>query len=618
MMMTSLRLRPRRLAGPWAASCLLASLLSAVPLAAAPAAPPADSVYRHGVVYTVDAADSVAQAIAVSGGRIVYIGTDAGVRGMIGKNTRTVDLGGRMLMPGLVDGHMHPLEGGTSLRKCNLNYAPLTVAEFQARIQACIDANRKAPPEAWLEVVNWFRYDMRPKGVEVTRATLDALSTPRPIFVRDSFGHSSLASSRALALAKVTAETPDPVGGRIDRDASGVPTGILEDAAQEATSALIPKPTPADNVAAARAALDALARQGVTSFLDAVGEPADIEAFTELERAGALTVRAHFAPPIRPAETPDIESARRAVARVVAIARKYDQGALRPAPSISVRHVKLFMDGVITAPAMTGALLEPYYENQGTAEAPRFAPGSRPGPDVYFKAPILREILVGLGQNGIDPHLHTDGDLAVRAALDGVGSMREAVGDRDVRPALAHCELVDPADYPRFAELNVVPVLSLQWGKPAADTIEGARDTLGPRRHDLIEPSGLLAGKGARIAFGSDWPVDPLDEWFALQVGVTRAARPGAPPEHEGRLGSDPGLPRSAVLRAITANAAYELHHDREVGSLEVGKLADFIVLDRNVAAVPAADIAATRVLLTVVGGRLVFDGGDLGKPAAP
>jgi predicted amidohydrolase YtcJ len=605
--MTGRRPMPHRAAR--LASCLLAGLLAAP---AAGAAEAADAVYRHGVVYTADAADSVAQAIAVSGGRIVYVGADPGVERMIGSGTQVVDLGGRMLMPGLVDGHMHPLEGGTVLLKCNLEYASLTVPEFQARIKACLDARSNEPRDAWLEVVGWFRYDMRPKGVEVTRATLDALPTERPIVVHDSFGHSSVANSRALAMAKIGAATPDPVGGRFDRDASGTPTGILEDAAQEPVAALIPKATNADNLAAARAALDALRRQGVTAFLDAAGEPADIDAFAELARAGALTVRAHFAPVIRPAEARDPESARRAIAGVVATARRCDEGTIRPAPSISVRNAKLFMDGVITAPALTGAMIEPYYENRGSADAPRFEPGHGRGPAVYFPAPILEQILVGLATNGIDPHLHTDGDLAVRAALDGIEAMRKATGGRDVRPALAHCEIVDPADYPRFAALGAVPVLSFQWGKPAADTIEGARDTLGPRRHSLIEPSGLLAEKGARIAFGSDWPVDPLDEWFALQVGVTRTARPGATPEHGGRLGSDPGLSRRAVLRAITANSAWELHDEEAIGSLERGKLADFIVLDRNVLEVDAAEIGATKVLRTVVGGRTVFDAGGL------
>ena len=592
--------------GAGCAAHLVAAIVLVFPLAAGAAGVTADAVYRNGFVYTVDSTDSVTEAIAISHGRIAYVGTDAGVERLIGKSTRVVDLAGRMLMPGLVDGHMHPLEGGASLLKCNLNYESLTVPEFQAHIQTCVDNRQKDGPNAWLEVVNWFRYDMRPKGVTITRATVDVLRTERPIIVRDSFGHSVLANSRALTLAKITAQSPDPVGGRIDRDAAGLPTGILEDAAVESIDALIPKPTPADVMAAARSALDALRRQGVTSFLDAIGEPPAIAAFREIERTGALTARAHFAPLIRPSEVPDVESARRAVARVVAIARKDDEGPIRPAPSVSVRNVKLFMDGVITAPANTGALLEPYYENHGTQDAPRFEPASRREPDVYFPAPILREILVGLAKNGIDPHMHTDGDFAVRAALDGVEAMRRALPNADIRPALAHCELVDPADYRRFGELGAIPVLSLQWGKPAGDTIEGARNTLGPRRHDLIEPSGFLAEKGARIAFGSDWPVDPLDEWFALQVGFLRTARPGAPPEHAGRLGKDPGLSRAAVLRAITENAAYELHDDRNLGSLEVGKFADFIVLNQNVATISGGDIGVTRVVRTVVGGRVV------------
>src|SRR6185437_612264 len=202
-----------------------------------------------------------------------------------------------------------------------------------------------------------------------------------------------------------------------------------------------------------------------------------------------------------------------AAARVVATAKKYDQGTIRSAPSISVHQAKLFMDGVINAPANTGALLEPYLVNRGTAQAPKFEPAARREPDVYFPVPVLKEILVDLGRNNIDPHLHTDGDWAVRAGLDAVAAMRAALPGRDVRPAFAHCELVDPTDYPRFAQLNVIPVLSFQWEKPASDTIDGVVDSLGARRAGLVEPAGWLAEKGARIAYGSDWPVDPLDEW---------------------------------------------------------------------------------------------------------
>jgi len=591
----------------------IASLLLGVSLSAMAAGPTAEVVYEHGVVYTADQGGKVAQALATSGGKIIYVGDDAGAQPLIGKNTTVVDLASRTVMPGLIDGHMHPVAAGMDLLKCNLSYSSLTVVQFRARIQSCLDERSKTEgADSWLEVVNWFRYGMGAEAAGVDRKVLDSLKTQRPIIVHDSFGHSSLVNSRGLALAKITKQTQDPVGGRIARDQAGEPTGILEDAAQESIGALLPKPTAADHVAGARAALKAIRQQGVTAFLDAVGTDEDIEAFTAIEREGGLTARAHFAPLIRPADAQNSDTARAAVAKMVATAKRYDQGAIRPAPSISVHQAKLFMDGVINAPANTGALLEPYLVNRGTAQAPRFEPAARREPDVYFPVPVLKEILIDLGRNNIDPHLHTDGDWAVRAGLDAVQAMRAALSGRDVRPAFAHCELVDPTDYPRFAQLNVIPVLSFQWEKPASDTIEGVVDSLGPRRAALVEPAGWLAQKGARIAYGSDWPVDPLDEWFALQVGVTRKERPGAPAKYSGRLGKDPGLSQGEVLRAITLNAAYELHEDRYIGSLEVGKLADLIVLDQDVATVAPERISSTKVLRTVVGGRVVYDSGTL------
>jgi len=602
-----------------AAACTgLAGMLFATAAAGASAAQPeaADAVYRHGYVYTVDARDSVHEAVAVRGGRIVYVGDDAGIQPYIGPATRVTDLQGRMLMPGLVDGHMHPVSGGAKLTRCNLQYAALTVADFQAKIQRCLDEHRDDEPDAMLLVVNWVLYDMRPKGVAVTRATLDALRTHRPIFVDDSYGHTVLVNSRALSLAGITRATPDPATGRIEHDPTGEPTGILQDAADRAVRALIPKPTAAERLAWAKAALSVLAEQGVSSFLDADSSAATLEAFATLARAGALTARGHFTPLIDRDDTPDLQSVGPAVAAVGELARRYDSGPLKPTPAMTVRNAKLYLDGVITAPTNTGAMLAPYLENQGTADKPHFAPGTNRGPEVYFPAPILREILLALARAGIDPHMHTDGDRAVREALDAVQAMRKAEPGLDIRPALAHCDFVDPQDYPRFAALTAIPVLSFQWDKPGSDSIEGTRDTLGPARQAIVEPAGVLAAAGARIAYGSDWPVDPLDEWFALKVGVTRTAAPGAPPEHTGRLGTDPGLSRATVIRAITVNASYELHQDAVTGSLEVGKFADLIVLDRNFFTIPAEDIANIHVMQTMVGGRVVYDSGELARAA--
>lgn len=564
----------------------------------------ADRVYRNGTVFTADTHGSIGQAVAIRDGRIVYVGSNEAVAPFIGPSTRVTDLQGRFLMPGLVDGHMHPLEAGLKLQKCSLNYESLTVEELQQRVQACLDSTRSAEPGGWLEVVSWFQESMRPAGVKTSRATLDVLKTSRPILVRSSFGHTVLANSRALALAKITKDTTDPPGGKIWRDADGNPTGLLEDAAYEVYSDLVPQPTPEQNIAAAKAAQAAMNRQGVTSFLDAAAGSESMAAFTAVQVAGELTSRAHFAPEISVKEASDPAMA---VAKVVAYGKQYDQGAIKVKPGITVRNAKLFLDGVIAAPALTGAMLEPYRRNAGTSESPRWVAGQGRGPAVYFPHKPLAEILVRLGRADIDPHMHADGDGAVRAALDAVEVMRKEIGRADIRPAIAHDEIVSPADFPRFKALGTMPVLSFQWEKPAGDTM-GLTNYFGSERMKILEPAGLLAAAGARIVFGSDWPVDPLDEWFALKVGVTRTNAPNAPPEFHGRLGEDPGLSRETVLRAATIDAAYELHEDDVTGSVEVGKFADLIVIDRDPLKIPAEDIANIRVLETVVGGRTVYE----------
>ena len=574
------------------------------------AAPPADLVYRNGYVYTVDAQDSVQQALAVRAGRIVYVGDNAGAASLAGKGSRVVDLQGRMLMPGLIDAHMHPQSGGSRLLNCSLDYQPLTVPQFQARIQACLDRDSRAGGQRWLLVVNWFQQGMQPEGLAATKALLDALKTTRPIIVRSSFGHSALLNTRGLALAGVQRGTPDPAAGKIVRDAGGAATGLLEDAAQDMAMRLLPPLTVAENLAASSAALDALRRQGITSFLDAWTDPETMTALATLQRRGKLTARAHFAVLVGldKGATP-----KTAVAALMKQRKRFDQGPTRVHPSMQVRHAKLFMDGVIAAPAFTGAMLAPYLVDKGTAAQPDWQPGASNGPPGYFSAPALRATLAELARHGIDPHIHADGDRAVRESLDAIEGARITRGGKGLRPVLAHAEIVDPADYPRFARLNVTPVLSFQWAKPAPDTVGALRDYLGPARYAAVEPQALLLDAGARVAYGSDWPVDPLDIPFALKVAVTRTAAPGAGTAFAGRLTAQPGMPRPAVLRAITMNAAYTLRQESRLGSLEVGKLADFIVLDRNFFTVPADDIANIKVLQTVVGGSVVYQAADPG-----
>jgi predicted amidohydrolase YtcJ len=588
---------------------LYGALIVAGGSAAAGAAdqPFADTVLRNGYVFTVDANATVAEAIAVKDGHILYVGSNSGTDALVGPKTQVTDLKGHMVMPGLVDGHMHPDAGGQQLTTCNLDYAPLTRRQFQARIQACLDADPGAPPDKWLMVSNWYRQFMRPPGADATKATLDALKTKRPIVVSSSDGHSQVVNSRGLKLAGIAAKTPDPVGGSIAHDARHQPTGILEDEAGSLVLRAIPPAKPEDLVTAASAALDAMRRQGVTTFLDAMATPDTMTAYTTLQKAGKLTARAHFAPLVNPvkAASPD-----EVVSWLKGLAAQFDQGAVGAAPTVTVRNAKIFMDGVLQAPAQTAGTLAPYLVDKGSKGHPDWQPGAHSG-EVYFPEDILDPLLIALGNAGFEPHIHAIGDRSVRVALNGYEQMRKALPGLDIRAAIAHAELVDPADYSRFKTLDVTPVMSFQWAKRGPDSIDGAMNQLGPARFAHMEPEGSLAAAGTRIAYGSDWPVDRLDEWFALKVGVTRTGDGKLGKAYDGPFNDDKGLSPAEVLRAITLNSSYELHQDKETGSLEPGKLADLIVLDRNPLRVPPDEIAKTTVLVTMVGGQIVYRGGD-------
>ena len=565
---------------------------------------PADLIFRHGYVYTVDAHDNVAQAIAVTAGKIVYVGDDAGVQAFAGRKTKTVDLAGRMLMPGLIDGHMHPQSGGLRMLNCNLDYAALTVVQFQARIQACVDADTTSGPDDWLVVINWFEQNMQPAGIVLTHDALDGVKTTRPIMVHSSFGHSNLTNARGLALAHITRDTPDPKDGIIVRDKDGNPTGLLEDAAQGLVDTLVPSPTPVVNLQATHVALKAMREQGITTFLDAYTDIDTMTAYTTVQKAGELTARPHFAVLVDSGADYDPD---KAIAEVLSQQKQFDQGPIGVAPSLRVDTAKLFLDGVYSAPSYTGVMLEPYFENFGTTEKPDWRPGKNLGPPPYFTQAQLDTTLIKLAAAGLDPHMHADGDGSVREGLNAITAMRQVHPGDDIRPAIAHDEIVDPADYHRYAELGALPVLSFQWEKPAVDLNAKTAAYLGPVRFALAEPAGLLQLHGARIVFGSDWPVDALDEWLALQTAVTRSATGDDAVAYPGRLGIDPGLTIAQAVRAITLNAAYSLHQDDVTGSLEAGKFADLIVLDRNIMQLPSDQIAGTQVQLTMVGGKIVY-----------
>ena len=584
-------------------SDVTALLLMLTGCAALPVTQSADAIYRNGYIYTVDAHDSVQQALAVKDGRIIAVGSNQDVDKTMIASTRVIDLQGKMLMPGLIDAHMHPMDGGDGLRGCNLNYAEMTVAQFQEHIQACLDADEKNHVDGWLDVTNWFRQGLLPKGIDANNATLDVLKTSRPIFVQSSDFHSVLVNTRGMQLAGITATTANPAGGSIAHNAQGAFTGIFEDDASNLIIAVKPAHSPDDAVTSANLALGLLRSQGVTTFFNALADEPQLTAFLTVQRSGKLTARAYFAPMISADMAGKPEAA---VSYLQDLAKRFDQGPVRLEPSMRVQHAKLFMDGVVQAPAFTAALLEPYLVNQGTASHPNYVAGDNRGA-IYLPSEVLKPVVVAIAKAGFNPHIHAVGDRAVREALDAISVMRSEVPDPWIRPAIAHDEVTDPHDYPRFAQLNVTAVMSFQWAKPAADTIEATKAYLGPERFSRMEPEGDLYAAGARIAYGSDWPVDPLNEWFALKVGVTRTNSPDTWGEYPGRINADAGLSRKTVIRAITMNAAYTLHLEDQVGSLEVGKLADMIILDRNFFSIPAEQIADNQVQTTIVGGKLVY-----------
>ncbi|WP_443751416.1 amidohydrolase [Asticcacaulis solisilvae] len=569
----------------------------------------ADTVFVNGTIYTGDANGTVAEALALRGGVITYVGANVGAKTAIGRKTLVIDLKGRMVMAGLIDGHMHPQSGGLRMLDCNLNYEALTVAQFQARIQACVDADTKAGPDDWLNVINWFEQNMQPAGTVLDHTALDGVRTTRPIRVHSSYGHTDLVNARALSLAHITRDTPDPKDGVIVRFADGSPTGLLEDAAKDLVTNLMPQPSLEKNYQATQKALAVMRAQGITTFLDAYTDIDTLTTYRKVQAEGSLTARAHFAVLIDSVPNYDPDSA---IAEVLREKAQFDQGPLSPAPSMQLRTAKLFLDGVYGAPSLTGIMIDPYFENRGTAEKPDWRPGTNHGVRPYFTQEQLDTTLIKLAAAGLDAHMHADSDGAVREALNAIEAMRKVHPGEDIRPAVAHDEIVAPEDFHRFAELHALPVLSFQWEKPAVDLNAANSGYLGPIRWALMEPAGFLKLYGARIVFGSDWPVDPLDEWLAMQVAVTRSAVGEDAQKYPGRLGIDPGLSVADAIRAMTLDAAYSLHQDTVTGSLEAGKYADLIVLDRNLFQVPATDIAGTRVLMTMVGGKIVYSDGSL------
>ncbi|MFF5363026.1 amidohydrolase [Streptomyces scabiei] len=546
---------------------------------------PADLVLTGGPVHTVDPARSRATAVAVRGGRIIAVGHDE-VHALVGPGTEVVDLAGRLLLPGFQDAHVHPQGAGLELGACHLADTS-DPAEYLRRIRAYADAR---PDAAWITGGGWS-LESFPGGTP-TAAALDAVVPDRPVFLPNRDHHGAWVNTRALERAGIDARTPDPADGRIERDADGNPTGMLQEGAVRLVGRLVPAPAPEERLTALLRAQAVLHSHGVTAWQDAlVGAYADMPdpapSYRTAVDRGLLTAR------VVGALWWDRERGAEQIPELVARREELSGGRFRAGS------VKIMQDGI--AENHTAAMLDPYLKGCGCASG---------GSGISFVEPgELRKYVTELDALGFQTHFHALGDRAVREALDAVEAARTANGRRDTRHHLAHLQVVHPDDVPRFRALGATANLQMLWAAHEPQMDELTLPFLGPERGARQYPFGDLLRAGATLAAGSDWPVSSPDPLQAVHVAVNRRS-PDAP---EGTPEFLPGqrLDLGAALAAYTAGSAYANHLDALTGSITVGKAADLVVLDRDPFAGPPEDIAATRVLQTFVEGERVHAAPD-------
>lgn len=551
-------------------------------LSAAQAETPADFVLRNGKVYAADPARSIRSAFAVRGNTIAAVGDDEAMKPLIGPQTRVVDLGGKFVMPGLIDAHSHPVIGAVNAAKCSLAGVKPTLQEITPVIRKCL-VERPGGPDAWLEVVQLYNY-----GFDASAKDIDTVEATRPLAIVGNDGHTMWMNTRGLALAGITAKTPDPPGGRILRDATGAPTGVLTDAALIGPSKLLPIPTTAEMADLLEKTIKGMNATGLTAVTDAALTPVEFAVFEKLYREGRLKVRvrgAHFIEDLS-------DDSDAAVAKIVSATRSE---TLDPA-WLRADSVKVFADGVLEFPAQTAAVLKPYLDANGK-------PTTTIG-DLYFEPKPFNSLITKLDKAGLTVHVHAIGDRAVRASLDAFAAARAANGPRDNRHQIAHLQLVDPADFARFAELGVIANVQFEWGKRDASNVGPLEPYLGPERYRYLYPYGSLRAAGALVAAGSDWDISPYDPFIAMEVGATRRDRG----KDAQTLNAEERLSVADMLAGYTINAAAAMRMDDIVGSIEPGKRADFVILDRDPLAIDPATLRNTKVLATYVDGKVVHE----------
>lgn len=531
----------------------------------------ADLVVRGATVEAISHRSTVADCVAVRDGRMVAVGSTDDMRDWIGPATEILDLSGETLLPGFQDAHIHPIDGGLLGDRCDLH----SLADADAYLRAIAAYADAHPEREWILGGGWS-LSAFPNG-EPEKGQLDRIAPGRPVLLESNDGHVAWANSPALAVAGITRDTPEPADGRIVRDASGDPSGTLVDGAISLIAPHVPEPSHAQLLSGLRAAQRELHALGITAWQDAHVEPAALAAYREAAHEGWLTARVVAAlwwDRDGGLEQIDAFEEQRSAARV---------GRLR------ADSVKLMLDGIVES--RTAFMTSPYRDSED---------GGTP----FIDPDLLMRAVTELDRRGFQAHFHAIGDAAVRLALDAVGEARRRNGPSDGRHHIAHLEVVHPDDIPRFAELDVVANIQPFWAVDDDQMQELRMPVLGPDRHAWQFAFGSLRRAGARLAAGSDWTVTTANPLLEIEVAVHRV-----PPDARG---GDPFLPDERLtldeaFAAFTLGSAHVNHLDDATGSIEVGKRADFLILDRNLRSAEAGPIGDATVRATYVDGRRVF-----------
>jgi predicted amidohydrolase YtcJ len=537
---------------------------------------PADLILRNAVVHTVDAARRTADAVAMEGGRIVAVGSAEDVEGVRGPSTRVVDLDGAMVLPGFQDAHCHLGMSGYTTTRCDLS-GSRGADEHLGRIAAY---RRAHPDREWIVGGGWSMSDF-PGGI-ATAAALDAVVTDRPAVLTNRDYHGAWVNSRALELAGVTAATPDPPGGRIERDAHGAPIGTLQEQAMHLVLDRAPAPTHADRMDGIRAGEDYYFSLGITACQDALLDPEWQAAYEQLARAGELRLRVRGSLEWQPGGD------ERQLAELV------DRRGSGTVGRLACGNVKFFHDGVVEN--RTAAMLDPYLDTDGRATAEY-------GIDQYPLADLARFVRM-CDAEGFGVHIHTIGDRAVRESLDMLEAAIRANGRRDARHQLAHVQFAHPEDLPRFRALGVIANVTPLWARREAYVTELTIPFVSARASAGMYPFASILRAGGALAFGSDWSVSTPDPLHQLATAVARVDPDSDVTE---ALLPDERLDLGAAIAAQTIGAAHACAIEQRTGSIEVGKLADLVVLDRDLHRLAPAEYVDAKVVATLVEGEVVY-----------